>query len=78
MKPWSPGDPVAGGEVYLPTAQLRAAYYAECQRQIIDATATAVINAPELAIRRAMIARYPARWRDLLKDRVKELWEAGR
>ena len=78
MKPWSPGDPVAGGEVYLPTETLRQAYYAECQHQILEATAVAVMNAPELATRRAIIARYPAKWRDLLKDRVKELWEAGR
>lgn len=75
MKPWQPGDPVGCGQVYLPTAKLREAYGAQCLKQIMDAAALAVINAPELATRQAMIARHPLNTRDLLKQHVKELWE---
>lgn len=78
MKPWAPGDPVGVGEVFLPTSKLRTAYAEECARKIIEAAAQAVLNAPELATRHAIIARHPKKTRDNLKARVKELWEAGR
>lgn len=74
MKPWAPGDPVGCGEAYLPTKRLRDAHHAQAHRQMIDAEARAVIGMPDMAIRRARIARYPEKWRDELKARVKELW----
>lgn len=76
MKPWAPGDPVGCGAVFLPTAKIRAAYHAEAHRQMITATARSIINMPEVATRRARVAMYPEKWRDELKARVKELWEA--
>lgn len=73
---WQPGDPVGCGEAYLPTPKIRAAYHAAVHTAMIDAEARAILNAPEVATRRARIARYPEKWRDELKARVKELWEA--
>lgn len=78
LKPWQPGDPVGRGQVYLPSSKVRVEYHRQCTREIILADARMICAAPDLQTRRAMIARYPEEYREQLKARVKEIWEAGR
>lgn len=74
MKPWRPGDPVGCGEVFLPTRKHAEEYTAACRAAIITADARAICAIPELATRRAQIARYPEKHRAALKARIAELW----
>lgn len=78
LTPWQPGDPVGRGQAYLPNKKVREQYHGQCQREIIHARARMICAVPDVHTRRAIIARYPEKWRDLLKARVKEIWEAGR
>lgn len=73
-QPWQPGDPIGCGEIYLPTSALRQKYHQAVHEATITAIARGVVNMPELASRRAAIARVPEKWRDEVKARVKEIW----
>jgi hypothetical protein len=73
-QPWQPGEPIGCGEIYLPTAKLRAEYHRAVREAVMAATARGIVNMPELASRRAAIARVPEKWRDEIKARVAELW----
>lgn len=75
---WRPGDPVGGGEVYLPDEKTRAAYGEECARQIVEAYAWRVVQTPSLYYRRQLIEQFPKAMQQRLKDRVLELWRTSK
>lgn len=74
-RPWKLGDPVGCGAVFLPTRKHVEDYTAECNRLMIEADARAICAMPDLRTRQARIARYPEKWRDTLKRRVREMWD---
>lgn len=76
IKPWQPGDPVGVGLVYLPNKKTRDAYGKALKDQWIESAAKHAISLPTLHQRRNFIDSYPIDARDVLKDRIKELWEA--
>lgn len=65
---WKPGDPIGGGEIYLPDARTRRAYGLEVAAQIIAHT-------PGLQRRRNLLAAANENDRDELKQRVAEVWK---
>lgn len=74
MKPWAAGNRDGMGEVFLPNAKTRDAYYTACVDAQINADATAICSMRSVDLRRARIAMYPEIRRERLKDRVAELW----
>lgn len=77
-RPWRPGDPVGCGEAFLPTRALQLAYADACRAAILDATARAIAEIPDLTTRRARIAMHPEKTRDRLRARITELWNETR
>lgn len=75
MKPWTEGDPIGMGEIFLPTQNARNAYGKACRAAVIDSAALHAISLPTLHQRRKFIDSYPADRRDALKARIKTLWE---
>lgn len=74
-RPWRPGDPVGCGEAFLPTRALQLAYADACRAAILDATARAIAEIPDLATRRARIAAHPEAQRGALQERIAQIWQ---
>ena len=78
MKAWKKGDPVGGGEIYLPTAADRAAYGQACRAAILTSAATYCLSLTGIEARRKYIAEYPAHLREDLKAEISKIWEGRR
>ena len=74
MTPWRKGDKIGSGEAFLPDAETRTAYGAQCLDEILNSTAKQVLRIKELAQRRHFIAKYPQALQPALKEKIKALW----
>ena len=75
MKVWKVGDPVGMGEIYLPSRDSKEAYAAACNEEIINSAARYAIELRTVEARRDFIATWPENRRNVLKAKIKELWE---
>ena len=78
MKPnkvWRVGDPIGGGEIYIPDIKTKNAYGKACRDALIDSAARHVLSLSNLTLRRSFISKQPLNRQDDLKMRITELWK---
>lgn len=71
FKAWQPGDPIAPGLLYLPTAELRRAYGEACRDEIETGMARELLRMSGQE-QRAWAEKWRARHGDESLDRIRE------
>ena len=69
------GDPVGMGEVYLPSRDSKEAYNAACNEEMLDSAARYAMELRTVEARRDYIATWPESRRNVIKAKIKTLWE---